>query len=84
MPNFSPTRPKYIMFTKQILFCMMENITVNEVNVAKTTLWQSNVSNLIKCKYLHNHWLQSETVDKLLVFAETLLKVFNISPREFF
>ena len=64
---------------------MMENITVNEVNVAKTTLWQSNVSNLIKCNYLHNHWLQSETADKMLVFVVfVFVKVFDISPREFF
>ena len=29
-------------------YCVMENTTVNAVNAAKTTLWQSNVSNPLK------------------------------------
>ena len=29
-------------------YCVMENTTVNAVNVVKTTLWQSNLSNRLK------------------------------------
>ena len=36
----------YNSLTKSYYF-VMENITVNAVNAAKTTLWQSDVSNLL-------------------------------------
>ena len=39
----------YNLLTKSY-YCVMENTTVNVVNAAKTTLWQLNVSNLLKNK----------------------------------
>ena len=44
----------YNLVTKSY-YCVMENTTVNAVNAAKTTLWQSNVSNLLNSVF-KNHW----------------------------
>ena len=38
--------------------CVMENTTVNAVNAAKNTLWQSNVSNLLKSAVSKNGYSQ--------------------------
>ena len=45
--NFLLQGKMYNLLTKSY-YCVMENTTVNAVNAAKTTLWQSNVSNLLK------------------------------------
>ena len=45
--NFLVQGKMYNLLTKSY-YCVMENTTVNAVNAAKTTLWQSNVSNLLK------------------------------------
>ena len=44
--NFLLQGKMYILLRKSY-YCAMENTTVNAVNVAKTTLWQSNGSNLL-------------------------------------
>ena len=44
--NFLLQGKMYNLLTKSY-YCVMENTTVNAVNAAKTTLWQSNVSNLL-------------------------------------
>ena len=44
--NFLLEGKMYNLLTKSY-YCVMENTTVNAVNAAKTTLWQSNVSNLL-------------------------------------
>ena len=44
--NFLIQGKMYNSLTKSYC-CVMENTTVNAVNAAKTTLWQSNVSNLL-------------------------------------
>ena len=44
--NFLPQGKMYNLLTKSY-YCVMENTTVNAINAAKTTLWQSNVSNLL-------------------------------------
>ena len=45
--NFLLQGKMYNLLTKSYC-CVMENTTVNAVNAVKTTLWQSNVSNLLK------------------------------------
>ena len=45
--NFLVQDKMYNLLTKSY-YCVMENTIVNAVNAAKTTLWQSNVSNLLK------------------------------------
>ena len=44
--NFLVQGKMYNLLTKSY-YCVMVNTTVNAVNAAKTTLWQSNVSNLL-------------------------------------
>ena len=54
--NFLHQGKMYNLLTKSY-YCVMENTTVNAtvnvVNAAKTTLWQSNVSNLLKRERRH-------------------------------
>ena len=45
--NFQLQDKMYNWLSKSY-YCVRENTTVNAVNAAKTTLWQSNVSNLLK------------------------------------
>ena len=47
--NFLPQGKIYNLLTKSY-YCVLENTIVNAVNAAKTTLWQSNVSNLLNKK----------------------------------
>ena len=47
--NFLLQGKMYNLLSKSY-YCVMENTTVNVVNAAKTTLWQSNVSNLLNSK----------------------------------
>ena len=49
----------YNLLTKSY-YCVMENTTVNATNAAKTTLWQSNVLNLL------NNWAQHTFPNQLL------------------
>ena len=45
--NFLLQGKLYNLLSKSY-YCVMENTTINAVNAAKTTLWQANVSNLLK------------------------------------
>ena len=47
--NFLPQGKMYNLLTKSY-YCVLENTIVNAVNAARTTLWQSNVSNLLNKK----------------------------------
>ena len=49
--NFLLQGKMYNLLSKSY-YCVMENTTVNVVNAAKATLWQSNVSNLLKYIYI--------------------------------
>ena len=60
--NFLLQGKMYNLLTKSY-YCVMENTTVDAVNAAKTTLWQSNVLNLLNKKAF-----QSNTIDSLPVW----------------
>ena len=47
--NFLLQGKMYNLLTKSY-YCVMKNTTEDAVNAAKTTLWQSNASNLLKFK----------------------------------
>ena len=58
-------------------YCVMENTTVNSVNVVKTTLWQSNVSNLLKDISLLNT-RHSSVHSRIKVIRHVFVKSLNV------
>ena len=77
--NFLPQGKMYNLLTKSY-YCVMENTTVNAINAAKTTLWQSNVSNLLKTEvfYMYIYPTPWGVFSDMAAMSVLLLQHFNL------
>ena len=72
--NFLVQDKMYNLLTKSY-YCVMENTTVNAVNAAKTTLWQSNVWNVLNFEKS----LRQDVISEYIVIS--VLQLFSFRGR---